>query len=486
MPTVQIVPGSLVTRAPYAGAPTDLAAAQAPGRALEQVGQQVGNTTSRVLEEFAVRKQNATNAMDLLAGDLAMKKSLADYQDQMAREPDPDKWVPGWDDQLQKTKAAVLENPKLAPVVKEHLTNAFTEFGSVSSSQIKTQANVRDIQQKKAIGMVYANTFWDAGQFEPGEYALDQMREHGLISDVEQAQLLAKGHTQVAQALVNRGINQDPIGTMDKLDEKTKSGDWANFDGLDENQREAFKVEARRATSALRAETINSIGDRRNAGEIIPKDELQSLVDQRKLTAYQMKWVLQEQSRQGFDPLMTKAFADHLTAVDAYDKTSDPTNEKFAELTADRLKFSADLRAEAKSRLDAKLNPTATNIMTKDANHFIDEMTEKGVLGPTTTDKGRPTQVAATYAQNVQLKRELSEWVKANPGKSPVDQVAFIRQRLQGPRDVAATLPLFNALSGRAQPTAGLPTVTTPDAYAKLQPGARYIDATGKPATKGK
>lgn len=485
MPTVQIVPGTAVLAGAAPGAQMDVQAQGAPGRATAGLGAEIA-AQSDVIGQFAIRKQNAINAADVLDGQLKMEQARGDFQNELSTNQDPDTWKGLWAQKAQDVRSQVLGNDKLAPVVKEHLTRAVDEFAVTEGVKVGIQANARTIQIQKAKMQVFADTFWKAGDFDKGAMAIDAMRDHGLIDDVQHRQMLDQGKTVVSIAQVNRQINDDPITATEKLEAKGKDGEWLNYDGLDENQRESLKVEARRATSSVRADTVNELEQRRLVGEIIPGLELQKLVDQKKLLPTQMKWILQEQARQGSDAGQITAFAKHLTEIDQYDKTNDPTNEHYAQLTADRLKFPADLRAEAKSRLDAKLTPSSTNIVTKQANAYIDTLTGKGVLGPSQKGDGTREEIEKTYTMNVQLKRELETWIKANPGKSSVDQVAFINQWLERPRNVAASLPLFNALSGRAQPTAGLPSVTTPEAYARLPAGARYLDSTGKPATKGK
>jgi len=485
---IPIVAGTLVAPAPYTGAEANANALMAPGAALVGLGQSV-RQAGQVAEEFAMRKQHAVNTADVMDAGLKMEQASADYQNEMSRNQDEETWVPNWQKNIAKVKGQVLGDPKLAPVVREKLENQFKEFETSSTIQVTTQANVRTIQRQKGRLMNVADTMWQNGDFERGKIAIEAMQSAGLVNDDEAREILRKGEVKVDFNNANRGIATDPIATLDALSDATDGGRWRNFTALDENQRESLRVEARRQVSAVRAETVNGLVDRRNAGEIIPGEELQDLVDGRKLTATQMKWILQEQKRATNDPGVTKHFADLLRDIDTYRKApDDPTNEKFAELTARRMLLPPEMREEAQRRLDKAANPSSDHQQTKLATGYIDDLLQGGYFGPLKQDTGTMDQAEKAYGQAIELKRDLERFVQANPAalNDPVKQRDFVNAKIRGKLDVASATPVLNSLTGAAvtksTPAGKVLTRAQRDA---LAPGSTYLGADGKTYTRG-
>lgn len=496
---LQVVPGSEV-RSDYAGASMNGSALLAVGGAKAAVGEGAQRVAD-VLQEFSERKQAATNTADVVEAQAQMQKTQSAYQDDMTTNQDESTWVSGWQDQVKALKSTVL-NGNLAPVVRRHLENQFTTFEGTSTTQIATQANVRSIQRQKARLMTVADDNWKGGDFVQGKQAIDAMVSAGLVNPDEAVSILEKGREKVDMANVNRGIGLDPIATYDALGEQTEGGKWKNFTALDENQRESLKVEARRATSAVRADTVNDLVDRRNGGEIIQVDELQKLVDSRKLTATQMKWILQEQTRAKGDPGNLPAFSTLLSDIDKYDKNADPTNEKFAELTGRRMALPPEMREEAQRRLDGKLKVDHQSVTgSRDVLEYVDKLLDQGAFGPvkgeievktpgkyfgtnTTKRKVGADDIEKAYGQAIELKRDLQRFLEANPKADSVQQRDYIDKLTRGKVNAQAATPLLNAISGTAHPTGAPVRVNSQAERDALEPGTVYIGPDGQPYTR--
>lgn len=480
-----------------------MSSALAVGGSLGHIGQGLEQVSS-TLSEFAMRKQNAVNAAAVVDAQTRMEKAQSAYQQDMTTNQDENTWVPNWQKATADLKSTVLSNPQLAPVVRDHLENQFKEFEQRSTSQISTQANVRTIQRQSAIFTNAANDAWEAGDFEKGSQNILKMVQLGLISDTKGQEMLAKGQNQVDVSNAVHGIATDPILALHGLEEKDKKGDWANYSELDENQRESLRVKAMQQISKVRQQTVDDLVDQQNNGKILQKADLQQLVDTQKLTSTQMRWILQSQG-QPEDPKLNQHFAELLTDIDGYDHSKDKTNSQFAELAARRLALPKELQAEAKKRLDEKLNVTGAHVQTAEVNRYIDEMLGQGILGPI---KGNKTVVTpgrffgtnseevpvtneekqATYGRQVQLKQELKDFVRNNPNADAVQQRNFINSRVASFVDSKAATPLFNTISGRAtqtQPAAQTPRITTKAQRDALPAGASYLGPDGKMYTKG-
>lgn len=471
---IQTLTGSArVDAAPVGGAPMNMNAMMAPAQAQRAMGQAL-TQTSEVMGEFANRMQDAVNRTALVESEMTMEKALADYQAEMPK-MDEEKWVPEWQKRSESVKAQLLGNNKLAPVVKEQLANQFAKFNSDATISIGTQANVRTVQRNKAKLLNVADFMWQAGDYERGEIAIDTAIEAGLMTPEEGVQVKKKGAERVDFYAVNRGINTDPIATLDELEAQTPTGRWKNYGNLDENQRQALVVETKRAISGVRVETMQSLSDRRNAHEIIPDSELQQLVDLKKITPTQKKWILAEQKRSGDDPAVTVAFAKALRAADGYNPNQDPTQEKFADLVGQRSGFTADQKQELEKRLNARMKPTDESNGDRTVLSYVDSLLDGNFLGnikkdPKTGKPVDPDGYRAAYGRNIELRQQLAMYMSANPKATPVQQRDFINTKLQATNDTNAATPIANFYAGKRQTTTRAQAATDASTRAKGGP----------------
>lgn len=452
---IQTLSGTAVERAPIGGAPMNMDALMAPARAQAQMGHAVQQAGS-VMGEFALRSADARNRTALVESEMTMEKAFADYQQQMAAEPDEEKWVGGWQAKSLEIKQQLLSDKKLAPVVKNQLSNEFKKFEQDSTIRIGTQANVRTVERQKAKLLNVADFMWQAGDYERGEIAIDTGIEAGLFTNEEGVQMKKKGAEAVDVYAVKRGQMNDPIATQEQLYEKTPSGRYRNFTNLDDNQRASLSVQTAQRVSQLQTDTMRGLEDRRNNGDLIPEQELQGMVDRKEIKSTTMKRILSEQKRSGDDPALTVAFAKALRQVDAYNPNQDPTQEKFAALVQDRAGFTADQRQELEKRLNVRTKPLDESNGDKTVLDYVDKLLDGNFLGNTKRDSvtGKPYDPAgyqAAYGRSVELRQQLSAFMNQNPKATPVQQRDFINAKLQSVNDTNAGTAVLNGFAGTAQ-----------------------------------
>lgn len=491
MPSVQIVPGSLVPHAAYAGAEADVGSAAAPGMALARVGQQVGNEASGVLERFAVQKQQVTNAADLMTAQLQMENAHADYQAQLSRNPDPSTWVDGWQKQAEKLKTAVLTD-KLAPVVRDQLANQLNNFTTTTALQVKTQANAEDIRQQKDKMMLVANTAWDGGQFEKGEYAVDAMQKNGLISDVKATELKQKGQSQATIANVAIDSAKDPIIALDDLNAVDKNGDPTFYKALNPNERAVLVNKTEAAVNKVRTDTLQGLYDRQNGGEILKAVDLQPLVDSQKLNAGQMKAILAQQAsqRNKLVPPSAEAFMKVSRVIDTYDPAADAHNGfalKFW-ITDQMAGMPEVYRSEVGKAFDRRVNSTGESQKTSDAFSYLSHVVSLGTLGNVKQDAGGPVDqkgAEEAYFRESTIRGELTRAVQASPNMSNEDQLKFIASKIKTYNVQASGLPVLNALSGTSNAAAApaVPFITSEDQFNALPSGSSFF-YKGRAGTK--
>lgn len=489
MATIPTVPGSFVQSAPVGSARRDMGALLAPGAAQVGLGQSIGRLGA-VAEEFSQRMQAATNAAAVTDATVKMKNVQDSYQREMATNQDEKTWVPNWQKKVDDLKDTVLGNEDLSPQVRDHLSNQFKDWQQTSSSQVATQANVRTVRNQTQIFLGAADDAWDTGDYAAGTKPILSAVQVGLLSDAQAKDILKKGQTQADFAKVNRGTNVDPIATLDALNDQTEKGKWKNFDGLDENQREALKGKAETAVNKLKADTLQGIYDKQNNGELMTSDALQKLVDDRKLTPGAMKQILAQQARIAKAPEIPElqAYSELLTKASGYDPDQDPSNVQRANIIAQMATLAPTYRDEVKATLDRSTNRTGENTRLAEGNNYIDELLRSGFLGntknwPGTMEPQYPDQAKAAYQRKIELRQGLKDFMRDNKNSTPQEQAEWINQRVARQIDVGTATPVLNVLTGKA-PAGQNPSqnqkVTTKAQWDALAPGALYIGNDGQ------
>lgn len=494
MAIIPIVEGSQVEKAPVAAAPMDMSAALAPGSAMVGLGQDIGQA-SNVFQELSQRLQQATNVANVVDAQVKMKKAESDYQNEMATEPDESQWTPGWKENLSALKESVLGNDQLSPMAKAHLTNQFSQFEQESTSKIQTQQVVRTIQRQTAKITNAADYSWDRGDFEGGAAQIQEGIKAGLFSHTQAVIQLQKGRVQSDMAQVATLKLADPTQAYDALTAKDEDGDFKNYHSLDDAQRGALTVQVEAQVNHDKVQTMQSLFDRQNGGEILAPAELQTLVDQNKLKASSMKAILKQQARAaGPAPTDLAAYSSLLTQAQQYSPDDDKTNTARAQIIDQMAQLPPAYRDEVKASLDAATNKTQQTRQTAQANGYIDDLTNAGFFGVTKKDATgelmEPKQALQAFQTKRQLVQAVNDFLRDNPKASPDDQINFVNQKIRGQTDQNSSMPLFNALSARAVPGGSAAPDTPQTIYSQAQYDALPIGArftfNGRTGTKQK
>jgi hypothetical protein len=510
IPTVQ---GSDVIAAPYAATSLDAGSLMGPGNAMQSVGRAIGYA-GQVIGEFGERKQKAINAAAAQDGQMKMEKAFNDYQIEMSRMKDPDDytnaedtWADGWQKKASTLKNQILADPKISQAVKDHLDVSLSGFVGQSTDRINTQANTRSIQRQKAKLTNVASFMYENGDIERGDVAIEAMREHGLIFPEEEMHLKEKGAQQADLSQVSKGLNTDPIATLDALQDKTDGGRWRQFTNLDEETRLSLTRRARTEMESVRADTVRGFQDRINQGEFVKPDELQGAVDDRKLTPQQYKWLNAQQTGKANYSEDVVRMVNLTRQIDSW-KSGDPdAQDQLHKIAADMAGLPKDMQNRLESDLNRVAKPGSSKASVPSQGYaYIDHLLTNGFFGPvkgevekevpgkffgTNKEKVPVTreEAEATYGKALALRDSLNAWVKDNPHATLVEQQKFINGQIQGQVDTVAATPVLNALTGRSAAPQSSTQTQKPLSraeYDALPPGATYKGKDGRSYTKKK
>lgn len=453
----------------------------AEGRGIQQLGagiSQVASTGMQITQRF----EHANYVAKSAEADRKVKTAWTAYQEEMLTKPGkPDEWVKGWTDLSAKTLKDI-DQTGLSAQSKERLKMQLASFQADATSQISLQATKQRIKNGAAEITASAGLDLKNGDWQGYERKINEGTEAGFFDPATQLRLMEDGKKQFDFEQANKAINENPFAALDALEAKSDGGKWANYKELDENRRLALVREAKTYISRDRAETVQGIVDRQNNGEIVSDAELDGLVQSGRILPTQAKWALQQQKRHGRDPELIVEYANLLSAIDKYQPNQDPTNATFAELSAQQLKYPAELRSEITKRLnDAKSNAATKR---KEGYDYVDNLLSGHFLGnidKSTSGTGAPTnkqEYLRAHQRAVEIRQQLDEFLKAKPGATGPEQVKFVNDLTAKYRTETGAGLLDKSKGGTP------PAPKSKKEYDALPSGTRYLHPDGTIKTK--
>lgn len=334
-------------------------AAAAPWAALGGVGAEV-QALGEKAAAFMVRQQRVKNIR--MANELELKanEDFAAFQNEMARNPNPDAWPEMWAKRLEGLKAAHLPS-NLAPEQQALLGERMANFASQSTIDVAKSATMQGIgQAKQAIDnrLGQAVRMNDA---EGGARAIQDGLDGGLFSDPEAEALSMDFNQKMEVQTVESDFQVDPIGTSKRLDEKNPDGTWANFTNLDPNQRARLIDGAKQQKRAVMGEAVDDAQNGFADGTITTPEQLErrvgGVVEPRVMEKLKSelagRWDEKEIARRATPEYQNETVGKVTAMLADFTAEADDYDEKYVEM--DSLARSLPEGSAAKSELTRRL-----------------------------------------------------------------------------------------------------------------------------------
>ncbi len=215
----QIVQGSLVSTAP-SGVKIDSGAfreaALAPGRVGAAIGQDVGGLFQDVSQKIQANK----NAGTIFRADLAMRKAKDDFTAQLVTMPDPQTWVPAWNQQTKALRDSIMDGPGVGPDVKRHLGMMMDNWEQATTSETKIAALLKQNADTRESAIETATYAAQQGDLEGAHNAFKVAVDAHAMAPQEAQKLSRHFPVIAAKAQVNTLIATNPIGAPDIIDKQ--------------------------------------------------------------------------------------------------------------------------------------------------------------------------------------------------------------------------------------------------------------------------
>jgi hypothetical protein len=456
MAKVNIVEGSQVQVGGRIGGELSAGQMLQAGAGEAQLGREI-QQASRVLGGMAQKLQGAKNAADLAAASARMDSAFAEYQEEMQTENDETKWKEGW----QKKATAVgdeLLSQDLAPDVKDALGIKLEQWNAQTSISVSGAQTKRTVQRYKAKFLNAAEVAWNQGRLEEGDAFVDEAVKAGVLFDTEADGIKIRGHRQSDVMSANKAILRDPLGAEEDLNEKTDSGEYANFKNLDLNQRQALTVEAQTAMNKNRSKNYQDIQEQIDNGRYYSKEDLDKHVESKMLTSTQAKNISRQQVSTFMDPEANDRAMQALRDASAYNPADDRTQKEQFRILASLAGLPQSVQNQVMRRLRLSETASSSNAaQTKLAVDRINQMHRDSFFGLVTKTDGVYDDAEEASIANTTYREHMlafGDFMAENPHASPRKQDEFLTERFQkvveDPEVVVGFFQgLVNTFSGR-------------------------------------
>ena len=466
-------------------------AALAPGKLAAAIGQDVGG----LFQDVSQQVQDVRNTKKVFDADLKMRATKDQFMVDIVKDPnlasDPGTWVPEYQKRVKATEDSVLSQPDLAPVVKRHLNMMAAQWGAATTSEIRTHALNREVDDTKEAGFQVATAALSNGDGDTAAATYRLLNKQGVIGPQYTAALIRQIPAKVAEAQANANIASDPIHAPDVV---TKLKDKLP----DKTYRTLLNVanEAQKRAQGENAEDLSSRVDDSPDHAIDPK-LLKAWRDNGKINANQY-----ERINNRVDAYAKKAKADqskqetdefYLAMMDA---DNAPTDGKALQSWAARVKTDGlgwtnpALRQRLNEYVDRKVEnvqksgraedkPIETTILNEmrqgmqpyvnsitdpdDTAHYLDDDTFKERYGQ---DADRQQVADRFRLQKARQADQMRNWFKDNP-EATQEEAEEARMKIEQPS-------VMREVKDRLVPASAKPQ------YVK---GKTYTDAAGNKAT---
>jgi GH24 family phage-related lysozyme (muramidase) len=445
--------------------PMSLAAPQA---ALGSIGEGVSRL-GNVLGALAIEQQRARTITQVAQADGTLAEAYGEAQKFHASNPlDTSEWVSETEKRLTAAKESIFKQKNLTPAAREQIALRADSFGRKALIEVSTSAAKTDFGNTRSVlgGKLARNTedqnegefqetlavaqkYFQPGEIEAakihfkrvGEQKKKEAEGEALDAGRESAVALARGHGLQA--------------ALDEIDKGAK-GAIGNFSAVDQ---ERLRDAARSTAGQAHAEALSSMVDgivgnvytndakieaaAQNSAHLTPGDVEKMKEFRRSFETDEAK----QKMKVEIETNGTRNYVALQNEIDAYDPRTDPTREKYAELSQKiATSVRPDLRDELRKPLtekyggempNAKLRPEIERNVSATLNRMFDATA--GVIpwkknAPVLDSKGR--QVKDKYGKpqfkvelenaeahqraidaRTKVELRMQEWFRANPDK---------------------------------------------------------------------
>lgn len=398
----------------------DANALSAPGRALQGLGSGI-QRAGDLMADFALQKQNAVNVANIHSAELKMEEAYANFQTEMAKEGDEEKWRDMWNETWNETSSAIFSDD-LAPVVKERLNVMMEQFKGRTDIQVQGMATKRAIQRAKAKTEMAVEKDLENGDLASAERKINEGLAANLYDPEEAQKRKERAQSRIDYYEASRLIQDDPEDTYKLLSERTAGGkQYKHFKNLQPDTRNSLMAHARREGGRLKAENYGALIRRTANDKPVPIWEIEEMVELGEITSGQAGAYIREFHSAKLHPFDTSRMAQILRNIEAYDPSQDPFFEQFADIHGDILPMPSRQATLLMNRLNQKqeggLGSSKTaDMVTRRLDRMFSSHFFSGGIAPDTPDSIREANVS--YLETVESAQSI---MQENPKMSASD-----------------------------------------------------------------
>jgi len=445
-----LIPLSAVQGVARTNTSVDLTAGARAVGSLDEVANTVG--------EYAQRVQDARDAADMVRAKNAMLAEETAFETWAQKEPDTEKWEEHNEQRIDLARTTI-DSLNLSNRARQAVDVQLEDWAgkrriAVANAARRTQAeNAFKTLQEDMIRSA------DQGNMVGVEELVRQQEALGFLHPGEKDEVLRKMSQRAQVNQANRAMMEHPVDFLGALEEKNDAGEFVNWRGLDDNQRMQLRTEGRRQVSVLHAETVQGFQDRLNNGEVISRDELQTAVDQMRMTPQQMKNIMRFQSGSSGYAENVERMVELSQRITQWTPARPEAEKERHDIAAAMAGLPRSMQEPLETQLRKKAQGDVEASKTQDAETYIDWLRDNSFLG-NYRKQGRNDASPGDYVdrqaalsaqeRSLQLRQALRTYMLKHPEAGPEDQRKFIHGMIKGDKAKVGARSVLNAMTGKA------------------------------------
>lgn len=255
-----------------------LAAATAPGRALQQVGNDLSQAGGNI-GDIGLRFQAANDQGVKSRAALAMQQAFADHQQFRLKNPDETKWPADISERVGKAKELIFQE-RMSPFMQTELESTFQSWSQDANNGAKIDATKQGVARARQSIMNEVRARQDAKDFAGAGTVLDNavasgalLPEEGDADKIYNARLQKDAEIKQAFDAEKAKIAEDPKGWR----EKNATADAP--EGRDPVEWQQLKGYARSLYGQEQDEVVSAVRDGIASGEITRLEQIADLAE---------------------------------------------------------------------------------------------------------------------------------------------------------------------------------------------------------------
>lgn len=244
------------------------------GMAWGAAAQQVGG----LLGELAEKKARIVQAGAMAEAELEMRSSFAEFQNEIAKNPNQETWLPSWQKRAQALEKSIFGSGRLAPDAEAQMRLRFGQFAGNAEIELSHNATMMEVRRAKQSVQNLVDDHVAGGRFNEAAQAVALGLPQAGATPEEVDGIMMDLARKQRDSDIDGLIKTAPRAAFDLLNETDEAKKPDFMRGLNAVQAVELKDKATASLFSQKRDLIAVATQEIKAGKIATMDQLQEFV----------------------------------------------------------------------------------------------------------------------------------------------------------------------------------------------------------------